>query len=113
MRGRAAGCVVRSTGSPHARAGAVWVVDNYDSFTENLVHALAQLGADVAVVRNDAVPAGAVLAARPAAVVLSPGPKTPREAGISIPLVLSCARAALPLLGVCLGHQAIGEAFVG
>lgn len=107
------GSVHRSTGFPHAAPGAVWVVDNYDSFTENLVHALAQLGADVALVRNDACRAADVLAARPVAIVLSPGPKTPREAGISIPLVLASAHAipAVPLLGVCLGHQAIGEAF--
>jgi anthranilate synthase component 2 len=91
----------------------VWLVDNYDSFTENLAHALAMLGATVVVARNDAVSVARVLAARPAAVVLSPGPRTPREAGISVPLVVACAalRPAVPLLGVCLGHQAIGEAF--
>ena len=113
MREPAIGCVRRSTASPRPRGGAVWVVDNYDSFTENLVHALAQLGAEVVLVRNDAVSVRDVIAARPAAIVLSPGPKTPTEAGISVPLVLACARRrpAVPLLGVCLGHQAIGQAF--
>ncbi len=91
----------------------VWLIDNYDSFTENLAHLLAQLGASVRVVRNDAVTPEDVLADRPAGVVLSPGPKTPAEAGVSVPLVLACARSvpAVPVLGVCLGHQAIGEAF--
>src|SRR5262245_42773553 len=105
----AAGCVHRSTASPRGARGAVWVVDNYDSFTENLVHAIAMLGPDVVVARNDAARVDEVLAARPGAVVLSPGPRTPREAGISVPLVRACAAAAppVPLLGVCLGHQAV------
>jgi anthranilate synthase component 2 len=92
---------------------AVWLVDNYDSFTENLAHALAMLGADVVVARHDAVTVARVLRAEPAAIVLSPGPRTPREAGISVPLVRAAASRAhpVPLLGVCLGHQAIGEAF--
>jgi anthranilate synthase component 2 len=91
----------------------VWLVDNYDSFTRNLADLLVQLGARVHVVRNDAATVAQVLAARPAGIVLSPGPRTPREAGISVPLVRAAARARIPLLGVCLGHQAIGEAFGG
>ncbi|MBL9086218.1 MAG: aminodeoxychorismate/anthranilate synthase component II [Planctomycetia bacterium] len=91
------------------------VVDNYDSFTHNLAHLLAQLGADVAVVRNDGATVAEVLAARPAGVVLSPGPLSPAEAGISVALVRACARATppVPVFGVCLGHQAIGVAFGG
>ena len=93
--------------------GAVWLVDNVDSFSENLAHAIAMLGPTVVVVRHDATTPARVLLARPAAIVLSPGPKTPKEAGISVPLVraIARARAPVPLLGVCLGHQAIGEAF--
>lgn len=96
-------------GSPRG----VLVVDNVDSFPWNLAHLLAQLGADVAVVRNDATTVAEVLEARPRGVLLSPGPKTPAEAGISVPLVRACAAARdpLPLFGVCLGHQAIGSAF--
>ncbi|MCC7137847.1 MAG: aminodeoxychorismate/anthranilate synthase component II [Planctomycetes bacterium] len=97
------------------RAGArgVVLVDNYDSFTLNLAHLLAQLGADVQVVRHDEVSVADVLAARPRGVVLSPGPLSPTEAGICVPLVRACAGAdePVPLLGVCLGHQAIGAAF--
>jgi anthranilate synthase component II len=93
--------------------GRVVVVDNYDSFTFNLVQYLAELGAETAVVRNDAVSAAAVVAAAPAAIVLSPGPGRPEDAGICVALVLEAARASLPLLGVCLGHQAIGLAFGG
>ena len=112
-----AGRVRRSPASPHGagKGGAVWVIDNYDSFTENLVHALAVLGADVVVVRNDAVRPRDVLRARPRGVVLSPGPCTPREAGVSVALVRACAasRPPVPVLGVCLGHQAIAEALGG
>lgn len=97
------------------RPRPVVVVDNYDSFTHNLAHLLAQLGADVAVVRNDGATVAEVLAARPAGVVLSPGPLSPAEAGISVALVRACARATppVPVFGVCLGHQAIGVAFGG
>jgi anthranilate synthase component II len=93
--------------------GRVLVVDNYDSFTFNLVQYLGELGADTAVVRNDAATVADVLGARPAAIVLSPGPGRPEDAGICVELVLAAARESLPLLGVCLGHQAIGLAFGG
>jgi anthranilate synthase/aminodeoxychorismate synthase-like glutamine amidotransferase len=88
-------------------------VDNYDSFAFNLVQALGVLGADVVVRRNDAVTAQEALALAPGAIVLSPGPKTPDEAGVSVPLVLAAAERRVPLLGVCLGHQAIGRALGG
>ena len=86
------------------------LVDNYDSFTWNLVHELGALGASVDVVRNDEVTADDVLSARPDAVVLSPGPCTPREAGICVELLVR-AEGATPIFGVCLGHQAIGDAY--
>jgi len=89
------------------------VLDNYDSFTYNLVQYAGELGADPIVHRNDAVSVEAALALEPAAIVISPGPCTPREAGISVPLVRAAAAAGVPLLGVCLGHQAMGEAFGG
>jgi anthranilate synthase component 2 len=88
------------------------VLDNYDSFTYNLVQYAGELGADPVVYRNDALTPEAILALQPAAIVISPGPCTPREAGISIPLVQAAA-GIVPILGVCLGHQAIGEAFGG
>jgi anthranilate synthase/aminodeoxychorismate synthase-like glutamine amidotransferase len=88
------------------------VLDNYDSFTYNLVQYAGELGADPIVYRNDAVTPEEVLALAPAAIVISPGPCTPREAGISVPLVHAAA-GRIPILGVCLGHQAIGEAFGG
>jgi len=91
----------------------ILVIDNYDSFTYNLVHYLLELGAEVRVERNDALSATAAMALRPAAVLLSPGPCTPNEAGICLDLIAAAADAALPLLGVCLGHQAIGQAFGG
>ncbi len=91
----------------------ILVVDNYDSFTFNLVHYLMELGAAVEVLRNDAISAEAALAADHAGYLISPGPCTPDEAGISLELVAACAGARKPLLGVCLGHQAIGQHFGG
>jgi anthranilate synthase/aminodeoxychorismate synthase-like glutamine amidotransferase len=88
------------------------MVDNYDSFTFNLVQYLGELGADVDVRRNDAVTVEEVVAAPPDGIVISPGPCTPKEAGISVPLIQRCA-GTVPILGVCLGHQAIGAAFGG
>lgn len=91
----------------------ILVIDNYDSFTWNLVHYLMELGAEVKVVRNDALTAGEAIASNAQAFLLSPGPCTPNEAGISLDLVAACADAGKPLLGVCLGHQAIGQHFGG
>ena len=88
------------------------LIDNYDSFTFNLVHYLGGLGADVAVYRNDKIGIDEVLASDPDAIVLSPGPCTPGEAGICLDLIARAARQ-VPMLGVCLGHQAIGQAFGG
>ena len=88
------------------------LIDNYDSFAFNLVHYLGELGAPVRVHRNDRITTAAVLAAEPDAIVLSPGPCTPAEAGICLDLI-RVASATVPILGVCLGHQAIGEAFGG
>jgi anthranilate synthase component 2 len=88
------------------------LIDNYDSFTFNLVHYLGGLGADVAVHRNDAITPDAVIASKPDAIVLSPGPCTPREAGICLDLIAK-AKDVIPILGVCLGHQAIGQVFGG
>lgn len=91
----------------------ILVIDNYDSFTWNLVHYLMELGAQVEVVRNDAISAGQALSTGAQAFLLSPGPCTPKEAGVSLDLVAACADAGAPLLGVCLGHQAIGQHFGG
>ena len=91
----------------------ILVIDNYDSFTWNLVHYLMELGAKVEVVRNDAISAGQALSSGAKAFLLSPGPCTPNEAGVSLDLVAACADAGAPLLGVCLGHQAIGQHFGG
>jgi len=88
------------------------MIDNYDSFTYNLVQYLAELGADVEVRRNDAVGLDDVQARAPDGIVISPGPCTPREAGVSVPLIQRFA-GQIPILGVCLGHQAIGAAFGG
>ena len=88
------------------------LLDNYDSFTYNLYHYLGELGAEVAVWRNDALSAEAALAQRPAAIVISPGPCDPDRAGISLDLVRAAA-GVCPVLGVCLGHQAIAQAFGG
>ena len=89
------------------------MLDNYDSFTYNLVQYLGELGADVEVRRNDVADVDSLLAGDPDGVVISPGPGEPGAAGVSVPLVHECARRAKPLLGVCLGHQAIGLAFGG
>ena len=91
----------------------ILVLDNYDSFTFNLVHYLMELGAEVEVVRNDAISAGQALSSGAKGFLISPGPCTPNEAGISLDLVAACADAGKPLLGVCLGHQAIGQHFGG
>lgn len=91
----------------------ILVIDNYDSFTWNLVHYLMELGAAVEVVRNDDMSAGQALSSGAEAFLISPGPKTPNEAGVSLELVAACAEAGKPLLGVCLGHQTIGQHFGG
>ena len=91
----------------------IFVLDNYDSFTYNLAQYLGELGAEPRVERNDALSAEDVLAAGPRGVVISPGPGVPERAGISVSLVRAAAAAGLPLLGVCLGHQAIAVAFGG
>ena len=88
------------------------MIDNYDSFTYNLVQYLGELGADVTVWRNDAIDLAGVRALKPDAIVISPGPCTPAEAGISVALLREMADE-IPMLGVCLGHQCIGEAFGG
>ena len=91
----------------------ILVIDNYDSFTWNLVHYLMELGAEVEVVRNDQISAGQALSSGAEAFLISPGPCTPNEAGVSLELVKACADTAVPLLGVCLGHQSIGQYFGG
>ena len=91
----------------------ILVIDNYDSFTFNLVHYLIELGADVRVERNDTLTAAEALATEASAFLISPGPCTPNEAGVSLDLVAACAATKKPLLGVCLGHQAIGQHFGG
>lgn len=91
----------------------ILVIDNYDSFTFNLVHYLIELGAEVCIERNDAISVAEALAMNADAYLISPGPCTPDDAGISLGLVAACAAAKRPLLGVCLGHQAIGQHFGG
>ncbi|KUO55979.1 MAG: para-aminobenzoate synthase [Sphingomonadales bacterium BRH_c42] len=91
----------------------ILVIDNYDSFTFNLVHYLMELGAEVRVERNDALSAAEAIRTNAAGFLISPGPCTPNEAGISLDLVAACADKGKPLLGVCLGHQAIGQHFGG
>jgi anthranilate synthase component II len=88
------------------------LIDNYDSFTYNLVHYIGELGADILVYRNDKITVAGVLSLNPKAIVLSPGPCTPREAGICLDL-LAAAGPTIPMLGVCLGHQAIGDHYGG
>lgn len=92
---------------------SILVIDNYDSFTFNLVHYLMELGAKVDVVRNDAITVSEAIARDCAGYLISPGPCTPNEAGVSLDLVAACAEAGKPLLGVCLGHQSIGQHFGG
>jgi anthranilate synthase component 2 len=94
------------------RGAMIVLIDNYDSFTFNLVHYLGGLGAQVAVHRNDKVTASDVIASCPEAIVLSPGPCTPNEAGICLELIEKAA-PTIPIMGVCLGHQAIGQVFGG
>ncbi|MDT0682728.1 aminodeoxychorismate/anthranilate synthase component II [Roseicyclus sp. F158] len=89
------------------------LIDNYDSFTWNLVHYLGELGADVRVERNDALDVQAAMQLDPSAILISPGPCDPDRAGICLPLIDAAAEARVPLMGVCLGHQAIGQAFGG
>jgi len=91
----------------------ILVLDNYDSFTWNLVHYLMELGAEVEVVRNDALTAAQAIQTGASGFLISPGPCTPNEAGISLDLVGAAADAKIPLLGVCLGHQSIGQYFGG
>jgi len=90
---------------------SVLVIDNYDSFTYNLVQYLGELGAEIDVVRNDVEPIDALLARRPDRVVVSPGPCTPNEAGVSLEAIRRFPQAGVPTLGVCLGHQSLGQAF--
>jgi anthranilate synthase/aminodeoxychorismate synthase-like glutamine amidotransferase len=90
----------------------ILVIDNYDSFTYNLVQYLGELGADVVVRRNDAIAVEAIGELAPSAIVLSPGPCTPKEAGITVETIRRWG-SSIPILGVCLGHQAIGEAYGG
>ncbi len=89
------------------------LIDNYDSFTYNLVHYVGELGADVQVYRNDALNVQEAMALNPAGILLSPGPCDPDQAGICLALVNAAAETGIPLMGVCLGHQAIGQAFGG
>ncbi len=89
------------------------LIDNYDSFTYNLVHYVGELGADVVVKRNDALDVQAAMAMKPAGILLSPGPGTPDQSGICLALTQAAAETRTPLLGVCLGHQTIGQVFGG
>ncbi len=91
----------------------ITLIDNYDSFTYNLVHFMGELGAGVKVYRNDVVSVDEILSEKPAGIVLSPGPCTPDKAGICLDMVKSAAAQNVPLFGVCLGHQSIGQAFGG
>jgi len=90
-----------------------FLIDNYDSFTWNLWHFLSDLGANVEIIRNDASTPEAIIASRPQGLIISPGPGTPEDAGISIDLIRAAGDSEIPLLGVCLGHQALATAFGG
>src|SRR5439155_27257818 len=107
--GPRAGCT-QSPDDPLPEADMVLMIDNYDSFTYNLVQYLGELGADVDVVRNDAITLDEIEARAPDHIVVSPGPCTPSGAGIPVPLIQRFA-GRIPILGVCLGHHAIGQAF--
>jgi len=98
---------------PRKAVSMLLLIDNYDSFTYNLVHYLGELGADVVVKRNDALSTQDALAMNPAGILLSPGPCDPDQAGICLELTKAAAIARVPLMGVCLGHQTIGQAFGG
>jgi anthranilate synthase/aminodeoxychorismate synthase-like glutamine amidotransferase len=98
--------------APPAPSGPILVIDNYDSFTYNLVQYLGELGEQPIVRRNDAIAVEEIAELAPRAIVISPGPCTPSEAGISVPLIRRWG-STIPMLGVCLGHQAIGEAYGG
>ncbi|QBF32192.1 aminodeoxychorismate/anthranilate synthase component II [Thalassococcus sp. S3] len=89
------------------------LIDNYDSFTYNLVHYLGELGTETKVIRNDAIDVQQAMALKPSGILLSPGPATPDEAGICLALTQAAAETRMPLMGVCLGHQTIGQAFGG
>lgn len=91
----------------------ILLIDNYDSFTYNLVHYLQELGAEVAVHRNDALSAAQVVSLKPQGIVISPGPSDPDHAGICLELIRLASEQRIPLLGVCLGHQSLGQAFGG
>jgi len=91
----------------------ILVIDNYDSFTFNLVQYIGEVRSDIQVIRNDVQTVEQLLALRPEKIIVSPGPCTPQEAGVSIELIQQAAKQSIPLLGVCLGHQSIGEAFGG
>ncbi len=91
----------------------ILLIDNYDSFTYNLVHYFGELGAEVVVVRNDAITVAEAMAMQAESIVLSPGPCTPNEAGICMELIMAAAEVRLPLLGVCLGHQSLGQVYGG
>jgi anthranilate synthase component 2 len=91
----------------------ILIIDNYDSFTWNLIHYLRELGAEVRVVRNDEIGASEAMASGAAGFLISPGPGTPHQAGLSLGLVAACVEGRRPLLGVCLGHQAIAQHFGG
>lgn len=103
----------RADSATDTDAPAILLIDNYDSFTWNLVHYLGEAGARVEVVRNDALTVAEAIARRPAGILISPGPRAPKDAGIIVPLIRAAADAGIPLMGVCLGHQALAEAFGG